>query len=96
MRSGARTRRGHVVVHVAADFGSPAPAVGLVVGKTVGASVVRHRVSRRLRHAMAARLVQLPASSATVIRALPGAADDSWSQLCADLDAALSRVVRPA
>ena len=93
MRSGARTRRGHVVVHVAPDLGRSAPAVGLVVGKAVGASVTRHRVSRRLRHAMAERLSQLPSSSATVIRALPGAADDSWNQLCADLDAALTRVL---
>ena len=38
----------------------PDPAVGLVVGKTVGGSVVRHRVSRQLRHAMAARIQRLP------------------------------------
>lgn len=93
LRSGARTRRGSFVVHVARDFGSPDSVVGLIVGKTVGGSVVRHRVSRQLRHAMAARIQRLPAGSGTVVRALPGAANASWDQVCRDLDAALDRLV---
>ena len=73
---------------------SPGPAVvGLVVGKPVGSSVARHRVSRRLRALLAARLDLLEAGSGTVVRALPGTADATSSLLGRDLDAALSRLV---
>ena len=72
--------------------GAGAPRVGLVVGRAVGGSVVRHRVSRRLRALMAARLATLPAGSATVIRALPGAGTLDSARLGRDLDDALSRI----
>jgi ribonuclease P protein component len=66
--------------------------VGFVVSKAVGNSVVRHRVSRRLRHQMAERLGQLPVGAAVVVRALPPAATASSAELGKDLDAALRRL----
>lgn len=73
--------------------GAPRPAlVGFVVGRSVGGSVVRHRVTRRLRAIAAARLSELPAGSATVVRALPEAASATSAQLAADVDAALQRL----
>lgn len=66
--------------------------VGFVVSKAVGNSVVRHRVSRRLRHLMADRLGTLPPGCALVVRALPPSADASSSELGADLDGALRRL----
>lgn len=48
--------------------------VGLVVGKSVGNSVVRHRVSRKLRHIIRHYLGDL-ICTAMVIRALPASAD---------------------
>jgi len=66
--------------------------VGFVVSKAVGNSVVRHRVSRRLRHLVADRLGTLPADCALVIRALPASAAASSSELGADLDGALRRL----
>ena len=66
--------------------------VGFVVSKAVGNSVVRHRVSRRLRHQMAERLGQLPAGTAIVVRALAPAATASSAELGRDLDAALRRL----
>lgn len=66
--------------------------VGFVVSKAVGNSVVRHRVSRRLRHQMAERLGQLPAGTAVVVRALPPAATASSAEIGKDLDAALRRL----
>ena len=66
--------------------------VGFVVSKAVGNSVVRHRVSRRLRHQMAERLGQLPVGAAVVVRALPPAAAASSAELGKDLDAALRRL----
>jgi ribonuclease P protein component len=51
--------------------------VGLVVSRAVGGSVVRHRVSRRLRSAVRPFLESLPAGSMMVLRALPAAGTDS-------------------
>jgi ribonuclease P protein component len=70
----------------------PTARVGFVVSKAVGNSVVRHRVSRRLRHLMAERIGTLPAGCALVIRALPASAGASSSELGADLDGALRRL----
>jgi ribonuclease P protein component len=64
------------------------------VSKAVGGSVVRHAVSRRLRHVVASRLEQLPAGSRLVVRALPPAATATSAALAADLDVALERALR--
>ncbi|WP_130345074.1 ribonuclease P protein component [Herbihabitans rhizosphaerae] len=68
------------------------PRVGFVVSKAVGNAVVRHRVSRRLRHLMRDRLGTLPAGAALVVRALPPSATASSRQLGKDIDAALRRL----
>ena len=70
--------------------------VGLIVGKSVGGSVVRHRVSRRLRAQLAPRLTALPSGAQLVVRALPDAATQSSAVLATDLDSALRRLARPA
>jgi ribonuclease P protein component len=49
---------------------SNAPLVGLIVNKSVGGSVVRHRVSRQLRHLAATHITNIPADSRLVIRVL--------------------------
>ena len=85
-------RGGAVVVHQRLDLGGPAPLVGFVVGRSVGGSVMRHRVTRRLRAQVAQRLDVLPAGSGTVVRALPSAAEASSGQLGAGLDHALSQL----
>ncbi len=97
VRSGDRVRRGCLVVHLAPSLhGTPdaPPLVGLVVGRAVGGSVVRHRVSRRLRAQLAQRLDRLPSGSGTVVRALPGAGEAGSAQLGADIDSALDRLRR--
>lgn len=92
VRAGRRARRGVLVIH-RQDALRPGPAlVGLVVGRTVGGSVQRHRVSRRLRAELARRLDRFPAGSGTVVRALPGSAAATSERLGADLDGALSRL----
>jgi ribonuclease P protein component len=70
--------------------------VGFVVSKAVGNSVIRHRVSRRLRHLMRDRLGTLPTGCTLVVRALPAAAAASSADLGVDLDAALRRLSRDA
>lgn len=43
---------------------------GLIVGKSAGGSVQRHRLSRKLRHLIAPELSKFPEGSLLVIRAL--------------------------
>jgi ribonuclease P protein component len=94
VRRGVRVRRGNLVVHhLGAHSAAGMPAsFGLVVAKAVGGSVVRHRVSRRLRALLAERLESVPTGSATVVRALPDAAVATSAELGRDLDAALRRL----
>lgn len=97
LRRGRRAGRRHLVVHaLAAPEVPPAPdrpaRAGLVVGRTVGPAVTRHRVSRRLRHLLRPRLEGLPPGTDLVVRAQPAAADATSAQLGDDLDAALARL----
>ncbi len=91
LRRGRKAGRRLLSVHVLTgdDGGSRA---GFVVGRAVGHSVERHRVTRRLRHLVAARLDALPAGTVLVVRAHPPAAGATSAELAADLDAALRRV----
>ncbi len=67
---------------------------GFVVSKAVGGAVVRNRVRRRLRHLMRSRLERLPDRTDVVVRALPDAANRTYSALAADLDGALSAIIK--
>lgn len=64
--------------------------MGFVVSKAVGNSVVRHRVTRRLREIVRPRLDLLPAGSTVVLRALPGIDDAVFADLSAEVDGALT------
>lgn len=68
--------------------------VGLSVGKAVGNSVIRHSVSRKLRHVARPHLDELPAGTQVVLRALPAAASASSEALDADLSEALAELAR--
>jgi ribonuclease P protein component len=72
------------------------PRAGFVVGKAVGNSVVRHRVTRRLRAAVLQELHRLPAGADLVVRARPEAADAPFERLHADLTSGLDRVLAPS
>ena len=71
----------------------PGPRAGFVVGKAVGNSVVRHRVTRRLRAVVATELHRLPAAADLVVRARPEAADATSALLHRDLTAGLDRLL---
>jgi ribonuclease P protein component len=93
VRRGRRVGRQTLVTHYLPDPGSPLPArAGFVVGRSVGNSVVRHRVIRRLRHLVRDRLASLPAGSRLVVRALPPAATADSAGLGSDLDAAFAKL----
>jgi ribonuclease P protein component len=92
LRGGARAGSATLVVHVAVIDGPERPArAGFVVGRSVGGSVVRHRVLRRLRHLMAQVLDEMPPGWALVVRAMPPSASASAADLRADLGRCLRR-----
>ena len=70
---GVRAVQPDIVVHArrSDDAAPDGPKVGLVVAKSVGGSVQRHRVARRLRHAARTVLEDLEPSDRIVIRARP-------------------------
>jgi ribonuclease P protein component len=69
------------------------PRAGFVVGKAVGNSVVRHRVTRRLRAVVREELGRLPDTADLVVRARPEAATATSVQLRRVLAAGLDRVL---
>jgi ribonuclease P protein component len=105
VRRGTRAGRPLLVVHLVTS-GSDAtahrsrpgdhPRAGFVVSKAVGGSVVRHSVVRKLRHLVRPRLAVLPGGSQLVVRALPGSATATSTELGADLDVALERALGKA
>ena len=66
---------------------------GFVVGKTVGNSVIRHRVARQLRAAVRAELHRLPPTADLVVRARPEAAAAGSAVLRRDLSAGMDRLL---
>jgi ribonuclease P protein component len=93
-RFGSETLVVHLLVGEAAGSQKGPARVGFVVSRSVGGSVVRHRVQRRLRHLCRERLSGLPAGSQLVVRALPPAACASYQELGVDLDRCLERALR--
>jgi ribonuclease P protein component len=105
VRRGTRAGRPLLVVHLDLSSGAPDttdsrpgsdPRAGFVVSKAVGNSVVRHAVTRKLRHLVGPRLDRVPAGTHLVVRALPGAATATSAMLGADLDSALERALQKA
>jgi ribonuclease P protein component len=91
---GVRAAQPDLVVHALRSDGdeSSSPKIGLVVSKSVGNAVQRHRVSRVLRHAARGLLDELGPGDKVVIRALPGSRHAVSARLEQELRAALSRV----
>jgi ribonuclease P protein component len=100
VRRGQRTGRRDLVVHgfdCGADVSvsqlrSGGPRFGLIVSKSVGSAVVRHRVARRLRHICAEVRPGVSADVDVVIRALPGSAHASSDELARQLRSGLAKL----
>jgi ribonuclease P protein component len=67
-----RTVQPDIIVHVRRAGARDGPRLGLIIAKSVGSAVERHRVARRLRHVSRTMLGGLDLSDQVVIRALPG------------------------
>jgi ribonuclease P protein component len=93
VKRGIRAAQPSLVLHALGSDGEDleAPKVGLVVSKAVGNAVVRHRVSRRLRHVARDVLDGLNPGDRLVIRALPKSADADSARLRRELATALER-----
>jgi ribonuclease P protein component len=106
VRTGTRAGRplvvGHLLVRPGENPGentdgihdSEPARVGFVVSRAVGSAVTRNRVKRRLRELMRGYLQSLPGGSLLVVRANAAAAHASQSDLAADLDLVISRLLR--
>jgi ribonuclease P protein component len=91
VKRGVRAVQPDLVVHALRSVDDEAPKIGLVVGKSVGNAVQRHRVARRLRHLSRGLLDELDAGDRVVIRALPGSRDAMSTRLDQELRTALQR-----
>jgi ribonuclease P protein component len=94
VKYGMRTAQPDLVVHVRRGSDcetDQGPRVGLIVSKAVGSAVDRHRVSRRLRHAVAGMLANLDQRDQVVIRALPSSRQVSSARLEQELRKGLRR-----
>ncbi|GAB7067382.1 ribonuclease P protein component [Mycobacterium hodleri] len=94
VRRGVRAAQPDIVVHAlkASDELADTPKVGLVVSKSVGSAVQRHRVSRMLRHVARGVLDELGPGDKVVIRALPSSSRAKSVRLEEQLRAALRRL----
>ena len=90
---GMRAVQPDLVVHaLRSDDGSErGPRIGLVVSKSVGSAVQRHRVARRLRHVARTVIDELEAADRVVIRALPSSRHAISARLEQELRTALRR-----
>lgn len=90
---GVRAAQPDLVVHaLRSKTGTdPGPRIGLVVSKSVGNAVQRHRVARRLRHVARAVIDELDPADRVVIRALPSSRHAISARLEQELRSALRR-----
>lgn len=89
-RRGMRGTSDTIAVHLHRTERASAARAGFVVSAKVGNSVVRHRVTRRLRPLVREVLMGLPPGTDLVVRALPSAAAAASARLGDDLNAAVA------
>ena len=91
---GVRAVQPDLVVHAlrsSDDALEGGPRIGLVVSKSVGTAVQRHRVARRLRHVARTMINELDPADRVVIRALPSSRHAVSARLEQELRTALRR-----
>ncbi|MDQ2740424.1 MAG: ribonuclease P protein component [Actinomycetota bacterium] len=94
VRGGRRAGTRRLVVHLLQSGRAVPPRAGFVVSAKVGNSVIRHRVTRRLRPLVRAELGVLPLGTDVVVRALPSAGFATSADLGVDLRTGLAAAVR--
>ena len=66
------------------------PKCGLIINKSVGGSVTRHALARKVRHAISPQLSKLPSGSLLVIRAL---AKNNIDSVGAEIEKLISKLL---
>lgn len=91
LKAGKRYPARFLVFHIA-QSNKPESRFAFAVGKNVGNSVIRHKVTRRLRHLVMDNYTKFPIGSDVVVRALPGAELASHQELQTSFSDALAKV----
>ena len=73
-KTGVRINSENLVIYAALE-GNDQPQIGFIVNRSVGGSVTRHLVTRKLRHNFAAHIKALPKKSMLVVRVLKQQSD---------------------
>jgi ribonuclease P protein component len=91
-KSGVRVTTQHFVgyLYISPVTNNNSAKCGLIINKTVGGSVKRHRLARKIRHAVAPHIASLPTGSLLVIRALKEDGDRNISEEILELISKLS------
>jgi ribonuclease P protein component len=91
-KSGLRVTSQHFVgyLYISPVTNNERAKCGLIINKTVGGSVQRHRLARKIRHAVAPVITTLPTGSLLVIRALKQDGDKNITTEILDLISKLS------
>jgi ribonuclease P protein component len=92
-KSGLRSTSNSLVVYLYLSNSTEPARCGLIINKSVGNSVIRHNVARKIRHSIAADLISLPTGSLFVVRALPASTKTDLQFEVADL---MSKLVKKA
>ena len=90
-KSGIRVTSQHFVgyLYLSPVTNDASAKCGLIISKSVGGSVKRHRIARKIRHAVAPTIPTLPTGSLLVIRALGQEGDSNVASEIAELIAKL-------
>ena len=90
-KSGIRVTTQHFVgyLYLSPVTNNSSAKCGLIISKSVGGSVKRHRIARKIRHAVAPTIPTLPTGSLLVIRALGQVGDSNVASEIAELIAKL-------
>ena len=91
-KSGIRVTSQHFVgyLYISPVTNNASARCGLIISKAVGGSVKRHRVARKVRHAVAPTLSSLPSGSLLVIRAL---GQDGDSNIESEISELISKLI---
>jgi ribonuclease P protein component len=91
-KSGVRVTTQHFVgyLYISPVTNNDSAKCGLIINKAAGGSVKRHRLARKIRHAVAPHITSLPTGSLLVIRALKEDGDRNVSEEISELISKLS------
>ena len=89
-KSGFRLTSKSLVLYFYAGIENVPARFGLIIGKSVGGSVVRHKVARKIRHGLRDFVAGFPNGSLVVVRALPFA---SQADIYAELNKAIPKLL---